>query len=765
MGLDLNETLGATILRSGLRSGVVASGAIIRRKRLAPLAMLALAGVVMSFAGCEDSARPPVAYHPPNISPSTASAPASRSTASAASSPAPFSTSGATKPLTKSGDLPVNAALSLALNAQQNPLVITSAAGRVPALGAVAPHGIAILTDQVESVYQTGQQDLNANRVARALQRFTEAQSLLIESDFDVQSDPRLATLYSRIMDGIIRSDQVASAQGLDLSADAQTTPAPPAPLDVITSLTPPPEEGAGPVDPSLRTSAEGELQQVPHDLPMTVNDIVLSYLNFFQTTHGRAIVETGLRRAGRYRPMIEQALREEGLPSDLMYMAQAESAFQPQALSKAGARGLWQFMSFRGKQYGLDHSYWIDDRQDPEKATHAAAHHLRDLYEMFGDWYLVMAAYNSGPGTVQHAVERTGYADFWELYRLNVLPKETRNYVPIILALTMIAKDPARYGIDVQPEPALQTDKVKPGHALDLRLVSDVLDVDVDTLRELNPELLRLTTPAEPGFVLRLPVGTAERFSTDMAAIPPEKWLTWRQHRVEEGDTLASVAQRFRVTAASLVEANGLNDGTSGTPSIHAALDAGTKLIIPLGAESQPTVGKLVRYRTRKSDSLESVADEFDVSVAELKKWNHLRADKVVAGMRLKIYPGGMTPPTETKTTETKTSARDAESASGRASVTRVSDTKVPAIRVSTTRVSTPRLTASRTDVAGAITAERSGTAARGGQPVVHTVHRGETLYSIARAYMTTVEALRTDNHFLASRSLQTGDTLTISR
>ncbi len=574
--------------------------------------------------------------------------------------------------------------------------------------------------------------------MARALQRFAEAQTLLIESDFDVQSDPRLAALYSRIMDGIIRTDQAASAQGVDVSADAQTTPAPPAPLDVITSLTPPPEEGAGPVDPGLRNSAEGELQQVAHDLPMTVNDIVLSYLNFFQTTRGRAIVETGLRRAGRYRPMIQQALREEGLPSDLMYMAQAESAFQPQALSRAGARGLWQFMSFRGKQYGLDHSLWIDDRQDPEKATHAAAHHLRDLYEMFGDWYLVMAAYNSGPGTVQHAVERTGYADFWQLYTLNVLPKETRNYVPIILALTLIAKDPARYGIDVQPEPPLQTDIAKPGHALDLRLVSDALDVDVDTLRELNPELLRLTTPSDPGFVLRLPAGTADRFSTEMAAIPAEKWLNWRQHRVEEGETLASVAQKFRVTAASLVEANGLNDGTSGTPSIHAALDAGTKLIIPLGSESQPTLGKLVRYRTRKCDSLESVADEFDVSVVELEKWNRLRGDKVVAGMRLKIYPGGMTPPTETKT-----SARDAEPTSARPSVT---------------RVSTARLTASRADGVGA-------TAARSGQPVVHTVRRGETLYSIARNYMTTVEALRAGNHFLANRSLQAGDTLRISR
>jgi membrane-bound lytic murein transglycosylase D len=301
-----------------------------------------------------------------------------------------------------------------------------------------------------------------------------------------------------------------------------------------------------------------------------------------------------------------------------------------------------------------------------------------------------------------------------------------------------LIAKDPARYGIDVQPEPPLQTDKVKPGHQLDLRLVGDALDVDIETLRELNPELLRLTTPADPAFVLRLPEGTAERFSTEMAAIPPEKWLTWRQHRVEEGETLASVAQKFHVTAASLVEANNLNDGTSGTPSIHAALDAGTKLIIPLGAESQPTLGKLLRYRTRRSDSLESVADEFDVSVTELKQWNHLRGDKVVAGMRLKIYPGGITPPTS----EAKTTA----------------NAPPPSTRPSAATVSMASAAARHTGVSAA-------NSSASGQAVVHTAQRGETLYSIARAYMTTVEALRASNRFLLSRPLQAGDRLTISQ
>ena len=202
--------------------------------------------------------------------------------------------------------------------------------------------------------------------------------------------------------------------------------------------------------DPRLALKAEKELISVPHDLPLTVNDSVLQYLSFFTTTRGRAIVEHGLERAGRYNDMIRRVLKEEGVPQDLIYLAQAESAFQPQAVSRAGARGIWQFMPYRGEEYDLERSYWVDERSDPEKATRAAARHMRDLYDMFGDWYLVMAAYNSGPLNVARAIERTGYADFWELQKRNALPKETQNYVPIIIALALVAKDPALYGVQV---------------------------------------------------------------------------------------------------------------------------------------------------------------------------------------------------------------------------------------------------------------------------------------------------------------------------
>ena len=477
-----------------------------------------------------------------------------------------------------------------------------------------------------------------------------------------------------------------------------------------------------------MRNRAEGELKEVSHDLPLTVNDEVLAFVDYFQTTRGRAIVETGLRRAGKYRPMIEGVFRDQGMPTDLMYLAQAESAFQPQALSKAGARGLWQFMAFRGKQYGLDHNWWVDDRQNPEKATRAAAAHLRDLYQMFGDWYLVMAAYNSGPLTVQRAVERTGYADFWELYKHNALPKETRNYVPIILALTLIAKDPARYGIQVDPDSPVPVDSVQLGHPVDLRLVAETIDADLDTLRSLNPELLHVVTPADPDFVLHLPQGTAEMFQARMADIPADKWVSWRRHRVETGETLASIARKYRVGTGAIADANNLGTDLS--------VDAGADLIIPVNASSLSAgpAGTPLRYRVRSSDTLETIADEFDVTVPELKKWNGVRATRISRGVQLKIYPNELAP------------------------------SPAPSSSPSPSRTVEARAGSSPTYI--------SASPARGRikPPVAdaalsHRVKPGETLYSIARTYMTSVEALRSANQFLFSRPLQAGDLLILAR
>src|SRR5712671_3503268 len=506
------------------------------RDQKTTLGILFTAGLLAGLMGCQDSTRKPVQAHPVQIAP---------------------------PPVQES--LPQ---ISLPLNARRRsptPLMV------------FPPNGIDWLVAQSRAAFDAGEEDFRAGRLGKAREEFDRALDQLLASGFDIDADPRLGNLYRHIVE-TVSADELEAFRDGDGFREQKATPAP---IDEIAEV-PIPE--AGNLDPNLRGRAEREVNSISHDLPLMVNDPVLAYLNYFRTARGSAIVETGLRRAGRYREMVQRVLREEGVPQDLVFLAQAESAFLPQAVSKAGARGMWQFMSFAGHKYGLEKTWWVDERQDPEKATHAAARDLRDLYDQFGDWYLAMAAYNSGAGTVQHAIERTGYADFWELYRRNVLPKETKNYVPIILALTLISKDPARYGIEFEPEPPLKADAVKLGKPIDLRLVAETIDTDIETLRSLNPQLLRLVTPADPGFVLRLPAGTAERFSAEIAAIPAEKWLSWRRHTIGPGETLSGVAKRYRVSPAEVADANDLPTGSP--------LEEGQKLIIPAAERSEAATG-----------------------------------------------------------------------------------------------------------------------------------------------------------------------------
>ncbi|HMJ22101.1 MAG TPA: transglycosylase SLT domain-containing protein, partial [Terriglobales bacterium] len=318
------------------------------------------------------------------------------------------------------------------------------------------------------------------------------------------------------------------------------------------------------------------------------------------------------------------------GVPQELIYLAQAESGFHPLALSRVGARGMWQFMSSRAQGYGLQHNLWVDERQDPEKATRAAAHHLKDLYHQFGDWYLAMAAYNSGPGSVQSAVRRTGYADFWELYKRNVLPKETRNYVPIILAVTIMAKNPAQYGLDgIVPEQPVPYDTVKIDYSVDIRLVAQCVDVSPATLQDLNPSLLRLTTPKDQGFDLHLPSGTRDRYLSAIDPIPPQMRQWWRYHEVAQGDSLASLARTYRTSPEAIAKENHLENGDG--------LQADSKLIIPIppGKHSATEDGasyarRAIRYKVRRGDTVQRVADNFSLPPIMIRRWNHLRGDSL---------------------------------------------------------------------------------------------------------------------------------------
>jgi len=322
---------------------------------------------------------------------------------------------------------------------------------------------------------------------------------------------------------------------------------------------------------PKIKGKVSEEVKATASELPLTVNETVLGYINYF-SGKGRRTIVAGLERAARYRPMISRVLAEEGVPQELIHLAQAESGFLPRAVSYRAAVGMWQFVQFRGNEYGLHQTPYTDDRLDPEKATRAAARHLHDLYRHFGDWYLAIAAYNCGPNNVDKAVERTGYADYWELRARHALPVETSNYVPIILAMTIMTKNAAEYGLtDLNPDPVLEYDTVRVTSPTHLALVGDLTDTPVSQLIAMNPALIKNIAPAD--YDLRVPSGTSDQLRADLKLFPEDRRAAWRMHRVETGETLAGIAHQYQLSPATIQNANRI--GSEGP-------QAGDRLIIP---------------------------------------------------------------------------------------------------------------------------------------------------------------------------------------
>ena len=342
------------------------------------------------------------------------------------------------------------------------------------------------------------------------------------------------------------------------------------------------------PIDPKLRNQVAEELKAAASQLPLQLNDEVVRYIDYFSSVRGRKILLSGLRRAGRYRTLIRRIFDEEGLPQELIHLAQAESGFSPRAVSRMSATGMWQFMLSRGQEYGLVRTKATDDRLDPEKATRAAARHLRDLYNQFGDWYLAMAAYNCGPVTVQRAVERTGYADIWELRRRNVLPKETSSYVPIILAMAIMAKNPAHYGLEaIDTDSPLEYSTVELDAPAHLDLIADITERPISEIRELNPALLANVAPA--GYSMHVPAGTGAAVISALQLVPLEHRTAWRLHRVAESDTLDGIARRYRTTRVEIASVNS---------SAAAEVEPGSLLIVPA---PPPPAKQVSRASTKK--------------------------------------------------------------------------------------------------------------------------------------------------------------------
>jgi len=485
---------------------------------------------------------------------------------------------------------------------------------------------------QAEQTYNEGMADYRAGNLEAAKDKFDAALRLILESNVDLETNDRVSAEFDKLVEDIHDVELAAAERGDTLAEHHYEAP----PIESFAGLT-------FPVDPQVRERVQQEVKLVRSDLPLVSNDYVDGVITYLQK-HGKKYIQTVLDRRGLYQPLISAELTKQGLPQDLIYLAAGESAFNPFALSNKGALGIWQFMLGTGALYGLKKDRWVDEREDPAKSTRAAARHLKDLYQTFGDWYLAMAAYDWSPNGVQHAIERTGYADFWTLRRLHVLPVETENYVPIFLATALIAKDPKAYGFEVPPDAPLALDQEPVSVPTDLRLVAQLIDRPVEELVRLNPSLQRWTTPAnDPGFVLNLPGGTRDQFEKAIASIPPDKRVWWRAHKVESGETMAAVARKFKISPVALARANE-------QVAANEPLEEGTRLVVPLAAGNERSLQRvhvrgprrLSYYHVRTGDTLDLVADRFDVSAFEIRRWNNLKSSRLVPGKTLKVYTAG---------------------------------------------------------------------------------------------------------------------------
>ena len=431
---------------------------------------------------------------------------------------------------------------------------------------------------RAEALYLDGYKLYKAGDRDGARNAFDQALDLVLNS----HSEPVNRSSFNKRFDELVQKIYRIDVDTLQSDSSSELPPAyDKAPLDDILSLT-------FPVDPKLKMKVREEVAATVSQLPLEASDAVLSFINYFSGDRGKRILIAGLKRAGRYKPMISRILDEEGIPQEFIFLAQAESGFLPRAMSYMGAGGMWQFIRQTGSRYGLKHDAWVDERFDPEMATRAAARHLRDLYHEFGDWYLAIAAYNCGQGNVGIAVAKTGYADVWELRSRGTLPLETSNYVPIILAMTIMAKNPRNYGIeDIPVEDPLHDDTVDVNTLTSLALISDIVGRPVSELKELNPALLRDFAPA--GYRLHIPRGAGQTLMAGLEMVPPDRRAAWRAHRVGDGDNLPLLATRYRTPLASIQLANGIAGDD---------LNPGSLVVIP--AAPQPVLTRTAKVPVR---------------------------------------------------------------------------------------------------------------------------------------------------------------------
>ena len=533
----------------------------------------------------------------------------------------------------------------------------------------------------------------------------------------------------------------------------------------------------------------EGEKVPVTYDMPITYNDKVKKSIIYFQTV-ARDAFERYLRRSGKYIPLMSKILIQYGIPADMVYLPLIESGFNCKAYSWARASGPWQFIASTGRLYDLERNWWYDERRDFVKSTHAAARFLKHLYEKFGSWELALAAYNGGPGRVEKAIKRQRTDNFWELD----LRKQTEDYVPFYMAATIIAKQPELYGFHIDYDDPIAFDEVTINKCLDLKTVAKLTGTTVEHVRDLNPELLRNTTPpGRKNYTLRVPAGTSARFMGELPEVKSPRETDWVQHKIKRGETVSSIASKYGVSQYAVLEANNMNR--------HTKIIAGKTLIIPvpLDGTSAPSGEPKERrstgdntYIVQKGDNLTGIARSFGTSPEKLRSLNYLgSSSRIYVGQVLRL-PGSPPASGGTVAVESKTQKKTVASKDNSVSKSTARDKGKPPVsaegiytvkkgdslwdiarRLGTTAATLRRLNGLNRSsrifvgqelrISGDAPRDESGESAA--DYLIYIVRRGDTITDIAKAFKTNVTSIMQLNNISDASKLRVGDQLKIRK
>ena len=523
---------------------------------------------------------------------------------------------------------------------------------------------IAQVIARAEDHFRKGKLNLEDNKREQAREEFDRAVDSILESGFDVRASQRLQTYYLELVERIYREEVPLQQQTAPISSQLvaqntqtqdptqKTTPPSqigfrdqkfePSPLDELSKLVLTPDEQK--VDEKDLLALEQAQKNV--NFTFTLNPLIQQFINYYQGRN-RGTMENGLRRSGQYMKLARKIFAEEGVPVDVTWLGQVESAWKPKAYSWAAASGLWQFIPSTGRMYGLRQNAYIDERNSYEQATRASARHLKDLAKRYnGNWELAMAAYNTGAGNIDRAISRAGTANFWMIYPY--IAQETRNYVPNILAVILIAKNPEKYGFKgIKPDSPMSYDVVQVPSATGLQLVADATDSNVDYIRSLNPELKRDITPRGDTYNVRIPAGRAKQFAALIQRIPPERRETARLISVAPGEDWQTVANRTGLNVAQLqswnsgVELKGATKLVAPNSSVKL-----TKWVRATPAQTNVPSASLDKVRARKGDTIASIAASRNLDANDVARLNGISVDtELRAGQEIKI-PSGTTAP-----------------------------------------------------------------------------------------------------------------------